>query len=147
MTELRLDRTAVRVEVAAVRTGSCPVFEVRAVVALHFLAAVRGADRVVGHRVVVVDARAVGHLPVPAVRTALCHEVDSLAGATSQRDFAWDEPRALAHVLRIGAGERSYDVAVATSPVVQRVDQEPEGGHLAHVGIPFSCHNLSPSFV
>jgi|SRR3989344_712476 len=145
--ESRLDRTAACVDVAAVRAGSGAVFEMRvAVLALHYFAAVRGADRVVGHRVVVVDVRAVGHLPVPAVRTALGHEVDPLASSTSQRDLARNEPRTLAHVLRVSAGERSSDVAVAAPSAVQRVGQETECGHLAHVGIPFSCHSLSAPF-
>ena len=146
--ESRLDRTAACVDVAAVRAGSGAVFEMRvAVLALHYFAAVRGADRVVGHRVVVVDVRAGGHLPVPAVRPALGHEVDLLAGSTSQRDLARNEPRTLAHVLRVSAGKRSSDVAVATPSVVQRVEQEAKCGHLAHVGIPFSYHSFLLSFV
>src|SRR3989344_454012 len=122
----RLDRAAARVDVAAVWAGSGTVFEMRvAVLALYRLAVVRGSDLVIRHRVVVVDARAVGHLPVPAVRTALGHEIDSLTGSTSQRDLTWDEPRTLAHVLRVGARERGTGVAVShTSPAVQRVDQE-----------------------
>ena len=144
----RLDRAAARVDVAAVWAGSGTVFEMRvAVLALYRLAVVRGSDLVIRHRVVVVDERAVGHLPVPAVRTALGHEVDLLAGSTSQRDLARNEPRALAHVLRVSAGKRSSDVAVATPSVVQRVEQEAKCGHLAHVGIPFSYHSFLLSVV
>lgn len=117
--QLRLDRAAVRVDVAAVRAGSGAVFKIRAtVLVLNNLTTVRGADLVVGHRVVVVDARAIGHLPVPTVRIALGHKVDLLAGSAGQRDRAWDEPRTLAHVLRIGAGERSSGIAVVSLPVV-----------------------------
>lgn len=143
----RLDRAAARVDVAAVGAGSGTIFEMRvAILALDCLAAVRGADLVVGHLVVVVDASAVGHLPVPAVRTALGHEVDLLASATSQRDLARDEPGTLAQILRITARERASGITIVTTPAAQCVREEAEHGQLAHVGIPLSCHSLSAPF-
>ena len=147
MSGLRLDRTAARIDVAAVRARTGTAFEVRSVLVLHFFAAVRHADGMVGHLVEMVDASAVGHFPVPAVRTALGYEVDLPAGTTRQRDLARDEPRTLAHVLRITARKRGIDVTIAALFVVQSIHQEADLCQFAHLGIPLPCHNLIAPFL
>lgn len=92
------------------------------------------ADGLVGVRVVVVRALAVGEFPEPATRTAVGDEHDDLAGTTCVRHFCRDEPGALADIIGVGLRERVTSISTATNGGNQRA----EIGEVAHDTILFS---------
>lgn len=139
---LGLDRATVRVQILAIGARSCVTSEVFT----GLFATVAERDSLVDVPFEMVDTRAIRHLPIPAVRPALGHEIDLLASSTSQRDLAGDEPSTFAHVLRVGARKQGSGVAVGSLTPVQCVGQETERAYLAYIGILFSCHCLSTPF-
>lgn len=93
----------------------------------------------------VIDARAVGHLPVPTTGAALagCVKFDRFASTAGDCDFARDEFDSSAEVVRIRLGERVSRVVATTHCACQHC----EGGHFAHIAVTATFAHLKTSSV